>query len=134
MTHSLSNRINSHAIVFTDRSHMYISENSYNALLGTTAEKVRINGMEYATKSISKLLTFKEFQNQYPEKVWNENESALPNYTYPNGLPKDEDNPKPKNSQNAIKGLIRGLDKFIAENETTGKAEAMREQLQQQLI
>lgn len=131
MTHSLSNRINSHAIVFTDRSHMYISENAYNALLGTKSEKVRINGMEYATKSISKLLTFKEFQNQYPEKVWNENQNQAPVYEEPDGLNEPR---KPVNSQRAIKLMLQGLDKFIAENETTGKAEAMREQLQQQLI
>lgn len=131
MKHSLSNQINSHVAVFTDRSHMYITENVYMALLGTTTEKVQINGMEYATKSFSKLLTFKEFQNQYPEKVWNENQNQAPVYEKPEGINEPR---KPVNIKLAVKRIIKGMDNFINHNETTGKAEEAREQLQKQLI
>ncbi len=129
MEHSLSNLINSHVIVFHDGSYRYLTagEAEQVFIASTQSETLKIKGGMYKTSAIQKILPYEDFLKEYPNKISKEREQIAPSYDLNEGDLKVKDYVKSKKHREL---MIQGLKQFIAENETTGKAEEMLEYMQ----
>lgn len=122
--------IKTHVIVFIDRSHKYITKEKADKLMllsTTNLEKFELNGNIYDFRSVTKLLTREEFENEYPEKVKKMNENLPPVYDYSSEVETVHSYLKCKNHRAII---ISSVKKYISENKTTGHAEFLLETLQ----
>ncbi len=124
MTHSLSAEIKNHVVVFVDRSHIYITEKAYKQILekSVTHSMVSVNGGTYKVSQIAKMIPYASFQKEYPDIVAKERSVERPYYP-------PIETAKVVNNKNFKADLLKGLENYIANNETTGKAEALLESI-----
>lgn len=130
---TLSTELRSHVIVFFDKSYKYISEERATNIMNLSTlpsqegqiHGFKLDGNMYKFSSVSKIITVADFQKEYPDLVAKERESDKPNYTYPDGVPKTEN----KYSGGALDGMLKGINQYIVNNKTTGKAEAVRDMI-----
>ena len=123
-----------HVIVFIDRSHKYVPQEKAESLLElstTNTTGFELNGNYYDFRGVSKILSYKDFCEEYPERVRQERENMPPAY---NQINFEDSHEQYMKSGDAVRGLIVGLKKYIAENETTGKAEQKLKKMEQFLL
>ena len=103
-------------IVFHDKSHKYITASQYENLVvmstNPNAKQVQIGLDLYAKSSIQKILSLKEFNEEYPEK------KQAPQFE--DGFKKYE-SLTDKLPINGLPSLIKGLARFIKGYEADGK-------------
>lgn len=124
----VSTEVYTYAIVFMDGSTMEITERAYNAIvelsLKPNTKMVKLKGQLVSLSSISKILTNEEYYEQYPDKrpapkvphiselqevSWEDiSKGNFPNYTE-------------ERKGNALKFLMKGLQRFVDQSEKDGK-------------
>lgn len=126
----LSAELKSHVVCFIDRSYKYITKEKAENLLKlstTAATAFELNGNYYDFKGVTKILSYADFCEEYPDRIKREVENTRPSYNIPDGSLHAKDYVKSKKHREL---MIQGLKEFISENETTGKAEEMLEYMQ----
>jgi len=130
---SISTELRSFVVVFHDGSYKYINKDFAEKIFEASTsglENIEIAGSLYKFSAVAKIISYQEFELEYPNKIKKERKSISPSeyYTYPEGVP--EMKISDYNSDRARQGMIKGLKDYIANNETTGKAEALLESLE----
>ncbi|GAC1413835.1 MAG: hypothetical protein NVSMB66_6440 [Candidatus Doudnabacteria bacterium] len=98
-------------IIFHDGTNLTISSAAADAIHVSKADELRIGGSIYKRSSIAKILTAKDFFDQYPDKRPEEKKE----FTV------DEIQPMtPEQIERMRSGLSKGLKRFIDEQERQG--------------
>ena len=106
----IQKEVKNYVIVFKDRSNVFITEKQYNNIMSECVEqkseisKIDVNGQGYDLNSISKLLSIKQYYEQYPDKR---------PQTYNN--PIIEHNKPSLSYSRKIKATMLGMERFVNE-------------------
>lgn len=112
---NLTTEVKTNVIITFTKSHYFITDQQNERLKKLSlTDKIEINGNMVSIGNIAEIQTIEEYYKQHPEKEWQEPRNAFKeNYG-------DIDLNKTINRPNAIKGIIRDLKQFIAEQEFKG--------------
>lgn len=120
-------------ILFVDGSRKWITKEQYNTLYeeSATLDKFDIDGNVYKFHSVSKILTAKEYREQYPEEVRDE-QPVYPELSAGDVVNRILSPIDSKNKQvRVLESLIKGISKYIDSeaNNGTGKPEKLKEKM-----
>jgi len=114
----IQTEVNSHLIIFKDRSKIFISEAEYNKILQNSCnveytknkDFFFLKGQAYSFHTIAKMLTLEEYYRQYPD-------NKPPAYSgFTKYLPKEKVDMK-----KALQDMIKGIKKTITTRERNGE-------------
>jgi len=132
---NLAIKTNNFYIIFYDSSHIIVTESQYEKVLNTidNNESFEINGNLYKSNSISKVLSEKQYNEEYPEKKVVHDRIQPNRGNYVNAYPVFEWTKL--DSIKALKELIRGLKQFISGcNHKPVRVIELKEQMEKKLI